>query len=380
LLAGCTTVQNLLGSKNNERPPNPLPALSDALPIRVVWRADTAGADPSLYLGLSPALGDGLVFVAGYKGNVTALEEVSGEVRWLASTKMRISGGPGYGSKRVVVGSEEGEVAAFDPDNGRQLWKHRVSSEVLSPPLVGPEIVVVRTVDGKVFGLKAADGSVVWIYDRAVPALSLRGTGLPVMAAGQVIAGFDNGRLSALRARDGEELWTSRASTPAGRTELQRLVDVDAAPVVDEGVVYAVTFQGRLAAMDSRSGSIIWRRRMSSYSGLALDEHRLFVTDQDGVVWAISRDTAATLWQQNALSGRRLSAPAVDGDFLVVGDLEGYAHWLDRRTGKVMGRVRVGSAPIRARPVRSEQGLVILGAEGDLAVVRAEAGTRRTSR
>lgn len=368
LLSGCAKVTDLFGS-DNSTPPSPLPNIASPLEVKTRWSREVGGGARALYLKLVPAVSRERIFVAGYRGELTAMDRATGQEIWSVGTKLRISGGPGYGDGLVLVGTEEGEVAAFKETDGSPAWKAHVSSEVLAAPQVARGMVVARTVDGKVFGLRVADGATAWVYDRAVPALTLRGTSAPVLSADIAICGFDSGRIVAIGIDDGREIWEGRAGVPTGRSELQRLVDVDAEPVIAQGVVYVVTFQGRVAALDIGSGDTLWRREMSSYSGLAVDDHRLYITDTEGVVWALSRDTSASVWRQEALRARGLGPPAVYRGYILVGDFEGYVHWLSSETGDVVGRARVGDDAVRVRPVVVGDTVYVLGSGGALAAL-----------
>ena len=368
--SGCAKIRGITGSDDNATPPSPLPSIATPLAIQTRWSRTPTGGARSLYLKLVPAVSEKRIFVAGFRGELSALDLKSGEEIWSKDTKLKISGGPGYGEGLVLVGTEEGEVAAFKALDGAKVWQTRVSSEVLAAPQADRRIVVVRTVDGKVFGLRADDGKATWVYDRSVPALSLRGTSAPVLTGNAAIAGFDSGRIVSIGIDDGRELWESRVSAPTGRTELQRLVDIDAEPVVQDDVLYVVTYQGRVVAMDRDSGDILWRREMSSHSGLAVDHQRVYVTDTEGVIWAVSRDTAATLWRQEKLAARRLGTPAVFQDYLLLGDFEGYVHWISTETGELRGRARIDDDGVLVRPVVVGDVVYVLGNGGTLAALQ----------
>ena len=271
-----------------------------------------------------------------------------------------------------MVGTLDGEVLAIDADSGELAWRQRVSSEVLAAPAVASGVVVVRTQDGKLVGLAATDGTRLWVYDRAVPALSLRGTSSPVTSAGAVIAGLDNGLLVALALKDGALLWESRIATPRGRSELERLVDIDGDPVVADGVIYVVTYQGRVAAVERAGGRVQWRRDMSSYVGLDVATRSLFITDDESLVWSIDRDNSASVWRQDKLARRALTPPTEFGPHVAVGDFEGYVHLLDRDDGRLAGRVRVDGDGLASAPVVAGDLLLVYGRGGTLTALRAQ--------
>ncbi|HSS65607.1 MAG TPA: outer membrane protein assembly factor BamB, partial [Gammaproteobacteria bacterium] len=279
---------------------------------------------------------------------------------------------PGGGEGLVLVGSSDGEVVALSAETGEERWRTRVTSEVLAPPVGANGVVVTRTADGKLFGLSVSDGSQLWVYDRSVPVLTLRGTSMPVLVSGAAVSGFDSGQLAAVSLENGQTLWESRIATPRGRSELERLVDIDADPLVADGVVYAVTFQGRIAALDLFSGNLIWQRDMSSYAGLGLHNEIIYVTDADSFVWALDRRNSASLWRQDKLKGRQLTAPLGFERYVVVGDFEGYVHWLSREDGRMLARVRVDRSGILAAPVAYRDIVFIYGKGGTLTALQVQ--------
>ncbi|NKC16906.1 MAG: outer membrane protein assembly factor BamB [Gammaproteobacteria bacterium] len=370
LLCGCTAIGDyMLGTDNNE-PPVPLQDFDATTEVKTLWSRDIGDGGGRGGSGLTPALADGRIYAAEADGDVVALNAITGESLWRTDTEITISGGPGTGDGLVVVGSEDGEIVALRSQDGLPLWGAQVSSEVLAPPRVADGIVVVRTVDGKLFGFAVGTGQRRWVYDRSVPVLSLRGTAAPALNDGLVIGGFDSGRLIALGIQDGQVVWENRIAVPRGRTELERLVDIDSTPAVIDGLIYAVTFQGRIAALDATTGAVEWRRDMSSHSGIDVDSDFVFVTDEKGHIWSLERDTSASSWRQKKLEFRRATAPRSFADFVVVGDLEGYVHWLRREDGQFAARARVSSAPIVASPLVGKDLLYIYASDGTIAALR----------
>jgi len=369
LLAGCGTVRDYLGGEDNLEPPAELVEFTPTVQVRKLWSRQIGAGFDRQYLKLVPVVREGRIYVAERKGRVAAYDAASGERVWERSTGSRLAGGPGVGEGLVVVGGSDGEVIALKAEDGEPAWQVQVSSEVLAQPRAGYGVVVVRTVDGKLYGLDPADGQRIWVYDRTVPVLSLRGTSSPVLAAGLVIAGFDSGRLVALSVRNAEVIWEARIAEPRGRSELERLVDVDADPVVADDTVYAVTYNGRIAAFDLQTGAGLWRRDMSSHEGLSVGPTQVFVTDARDHVWALKRSNSVSMWKQSQLQGRRLTAPAVFRDWVVVGDAEGYVHWLRREDGQFAARLRIDSDGIIAQPVATADALYVYGAGGELAAL-----------
>jgi outer membrane protein assembly factor BamB len=242
----------------------------------------------------------------------------------------------------VVVGSSDGEVIALEETDGSVRWRVKVGGEVLSAPAVAETAVIVRTVDGRLLGLDPATGTERWREEQQIPRLTLRGAGRPVVAGNVAICGFDNGRVLAVNAADGQVLWEAAVTPPRGRTELERLVDIDSALKVSGPDVFVVGYQGRAAMLAIDSGQLWWSRDLSSHRGLDIDDESVFVSTSEGEVVSLRRRTGVELWRQDAFKRRGLSAPASVGDYVAVADFEGYVHWLDKATGAVVARTKTG--------------------------------------
>ena len=365
-LSGCSGLTGFLGDDEDELAPAVLEAFEPVAKVKKLWSRRAASGEGGRSLELGAVLAGGQVFAAGHDGDIAAYDPFTGKRFWEAETGISISGGPGAGPGLVVVGGDGGDVVALSSADGVVAWRAQVTSEVLSAPAVGERIVAVRTVDGKLFGLDAATGERSWVYDRTVPVLTLRGTSAPVISGDIVIAGFDSGHLAALSLADGRLLWESHVAAPTGQTELERLTDMDADPVVADGVVYAVTFQGRVAAFELRTGRPLWQRDMSSHAGMGIGRRLLYVTDEQSHVWAFDRGTGASLWRQDGLARRRVTRPVEFGDYVVVADYEGYVHWLSIDDGRVAARTRAGGGAVLAPPVTNEAAVYVLGGSGTL--------------
>ena len=366
-LSGCSTITDFLGSDAQGAPtPAELETIDSAVEIDTLWSRQAASGEGGRRLELGPAVAAGQVFAAGYKGDVAAYEPFTGERLWEVDTEVPISGGPGAGAGLVVAGSSGGDVIALSGADGTEAWRAKVSSEVLSAPAVGERIVVVRTVDGKLFGLETGSGERSWVYDRTVPALTLRGTSAPVIAGDLVVAGFDSGHIAAVSLADGRLVWESQVTPPTGRTELERLADIDADPVVVDGVVYVVTYQGRIAAFDLATGRGLWRREMSSHTGISAGQRLLYVTDEQSRIWALDRGSGSSLWRQDGLVLRRATRPVELGQHVVVADFDGYVHWLSAEDGRFVARTRTGGSAVLASPVATEAAVYVLGGTGKL--------------
>lgn len=368
-LAGCS----IFGG-NDKKDPSELPTQLAALPAnavkaRVVWRAGSGQVSKKDFYGLSLAQNEQYLFAADNAGRVTAFDPINGKPAWQVETQPRLAAGVGLASERVVIGTFDGEVIALDAVAGSVLWRTGVSSEVLTPPNGDTDTIVARTGDGRLYGLAASDGQRRWVFDRAAPTLSLRGNSQPVVADGRVYVGLDNGKLVCLSIESGQLLWEETVSAPTGRSEIDRLVDMDADPVLFEDDLYAISYGGQLVALDASTGRSKWRYSLSSNSGLTVDQDRVYVSDRDGRVTALDRLNGQVLWQQDGLRHRQLTRPVVHAGMVAVGDYEGYVHWLSLEDGSLRGRIAAGRSALVSAPIVFGGRLYVLGRAGDIASV-----------
>jgi len=370
LLNGCSSLNPMnWWGEEDANPPADLVEIPNGITPRALWSAQVGEGSDERRLGLVAAVDDGRVFIADAQGLIQARDADSGHVIWTQETDRPFSGGPGAGDGLALIGTLDGEVLALEADTGAERWRSRVASEVLSVPAVGAGVVAVHSVDGSLTALDARTGVRMWVTRREVPDLSLRGSSSALISGGAVICGFADGKLVAYDLFTGRPLWEAFAGVPSGRTVLERLIDVDADPVLIDGVIYIGTYQGDLVAVSERDGAVLWRRSLPTEAGLTGDWRMVYVTDTRDHVWAVQQLNGAALWRQRDLNNRRLTAPAVLGDYVVVGDFEGYVHLLSRDDGSLAGRVRVGDDPILARPVADGDKVYVLGTGGDVAAL-----------
>ena len=350
--------------------PSPLLDLKEEVKPRTIWSRDVGAGTDEQRLNLQPRVLGDTVYVADGEGQVQALTTENGSRRWSVDLDVPISGGPGVGEGLVLVGTTDAEVIALDPGKGEERWRTTLSSEILSVPAAGNGVVLIHTGDGKLYGLESTTGNERWLYERNVPTLTLRGSGSPVLSGGVVYIGMAGGKLIALRVDNGNLLWDANVTVPSGRSELERLADVDGDPIVKGGGVFVATYQGQVAAIEQTSGRIAWQRKMSSYSGMAADQKGLYIGDADGVVWGLDPRSGSARWSQDALKYRKLSNLAALQGLVVVGDFEGYLLWMDRDDGRLVARTRVGCDPITTGLRVVDGVLYVQGDGGDLAAVR----------
>ena len=343
---------NWFGSRSPAPDMAPLPALEQSIKVNTLWQANIGNSQQSIF---GPAVAGDSVYAAAGDGTITRLDAASGKQVWRINAGVRLSGGVGAGAGLVAVGSGKGEVLVFD-SSGTALWKARVSSEVLAAPQVAQGIVVVRSADGRIFGLDAKDGKRKWYYQRSTPALTVRSPVGITISAGVVYAGFAGGKLVAISLSNGAVRWEATVALPRGTTELERVTDVIGLPAVEGREVCAVAYQGRLGCFDLANGQALWGREMSSTSGLALDARYAFVSDDKGAVHALDRTSGSSLWRQDKLRLRNLSAPFALGREIVVADIQGQVHFLARESGAFVGRVATDGSPVSTNPVSLPNG------------------------
>lgn len=331
-----------------------------------LWSKGIGSGADGRATGLRPLLEADALFVAESGGDVFALDPETGRERWKKDLKARVSAGPSVLGDLVLVGTLDAEVIALKRADGSEVWRSVLSSEVLAPPAGAGDVVVARSVDGRAFGLSASDGKRLWSFDRTVPTLTLRGISPPLVDSSRVLLGMDSGRLAAVQLRDGTPIWEQAVSVPSGRTELERLADIDA-QLVDtvEGVLVS-SYGGDVTLIDPVDGESRWRRAIKTGTGMAVGGSNVYVSDADGVMWALDAASGAAVWKNEALKYRRLSPAAFFKGYAVVADYKGYLHFFDPADGTLVGRTRVGWDPILAPMVATDNALYIYNVEGRL--------------
>src|SRR3989449_3823909 len=325
-----------------------------ALPISL-WQASVGDAGDAI---LFPALAVDGVYAAAQDGTVARFEASTGQESWRVNAGRTLSGGVGSDGTLVAVGTFDGGVIALDGRSGEARRRARLSRGGLSAPLVTGDLVIVRSADGRLFALDAKDGRRRWLYQRSSPPLSVRSPVGMVADRGYLLTGFAGGKLVSIALANGNVRWEATVALPRGATELERVTDVVGLPIVAEREVCAVAYQGRIGCFDLASGNALWSRELSSTAGLAIDARYVFVSDDKGAVHALDRAGGATVWKQDRLFLRRLTAPLALGREVAVGDVEGYVHFLSRESGAFVGRVATDGSSIRSSPSRLDRALL----------------------
>lgn len=361
LLVGCS------GSSKKELPPAELEKFTAEVQLDRSWKRNIGVGQGELFNNLQPAL-DGLtLYAADAKGRVVAMDRDTGKVNWQVKLKEPLSGAVGVGGGRVLLGTLDGRVITLDENDGSELWRAQVSSEVLAPPQTNGDIVVVQSQDDKLVALDIGTGEQRWIYESSLPVLTVRGHSTPVVSLHRVYAGLASGRLVALDAENGIPLWEQRIAQPQGRSELERMVDIDGRLLLDDQTLYAATYQGNLVAVDAESGNIRWQRPTSSHAGPGAGFGSVYLSKADGTVEAYDQNRATPLWTNDNLLRRQLTGPVAFSSYVAVADFQGYLHLLAQTDGRLVGRVRVDSKGVRVPPIVQGGTLYVYGNSGDLA-------------
>ncbi len=368
LLAGC----GILGGDKDELQPKELLEFEQTLPVERVWSAKLGDGSEFLRVALSPA-GDGRrIYAASRNGVVSAFDPETGERLWETELEVPLSAGPGAGNDRVAVASSDGFVICLDAEDGRELWRADIAGESLAKPLIRDNTVVVYTIDGKLRALSAFNGTERWALQQTLPPLTLRGASAPVIVGTTVIAGFDNGRVIASGLIDGESRWEVVLAPPSGRSDLERLADVDGTMAVVGQDLYATGYHGRMAALATESGQTLWSREISTHVGLGADADNLYVVADTDELIAMTRESGTEVWRQDALTRRIPTAPVPFEETVVVGDFEGYVHFFSKSDGAPVARVRVGKSMLSNAPVVIGERLFVQSESGRLEVFEIE--------
>ena len=372
LLSGCS----LFNSEEDVVKMSPLPTVTNQFNPSTAWSTSVGSGIGDFHSNLHPALDSGVVYAADRRGTVKAVSASDGKEvwsvnlaeksGWFSSSPALLSGGVTVAGGHVYVGSEKAKVYALNTNDGSQAWKTNVAGEALSRPVVSDGLVLIHTSNGQLQALNESDGAVKWTVNLDMPSLSLRGESAPATAYGAAIMGGDNGRVSAVLMQQGQMIWQQRISQATGPTEIDRLSDVDTTPVIVNGVVYALAYNGNLTALDLRSGQIMWKRELGSVSNFIVDGNRIYMIDQNDRVLALTTDGGVTLWTQSDLLHRNLTAPALYNGYIVTGDSEGYMHWINVEDGRFVAQQKVDGSGFLTDPVAAEGKLLIQAKDGTL--------------
>lgn len=364
LLSSCS----LFGDKKDEElEPKELVSFTPTLKIKRVWSADVGGDAEFLRVALRPVSDGNRIYAASFDGNVTAFDAETGRHVWRTKLQVELSAGPGTGEGRVAVAAKDGKAILLDTATGAEQWRVDIDGESLARPVISGNFVVMQTIDNRLLALSIFDGRQIWSIEQSTPSLTQRGSASPVLVGSTVVAGFDNGRLSAVDVDSGDVVWEALLAPPTGRSALERLSDIDGIIAAVGQDIYAAGYQGRMGALASESGQVLWSREVSSYVGVAVDWNSVYTTRDDGEIIAMSRRDGTETWRNNDLLRREPTLPAAFHTTVAVGDLEGYVHFFSNLTGELVARVKLGGAAISNAPVVVADRLYVQSDSGNIA-------------
>lgn len=366
-LGACSTVSGWFDI-DDEDPTDPVPLvdIEQTVKIKKLWSTGVGDGQGKGLYRLQPVIDGERIYAASAEGEVKAIERGRGKTLWDTELDIELSGGVGVYEQAVFVGSADGIVIKLNAEGGAVEWQTQLSGEILSPPQADGRVVVAQTYDGRLQGLDFTSGEKLWTYDSNVPVLTIRGTSTPILRNGVAYAGFANGRVSAFNAMTGAILWESRVAISQGRSEIERIVDVDGTMVFIGNELYAASYQGRVVSIDATNGRKLWQQNVSSFSGVSQGFGNIYVADEDGTVTAYLRNGQGVRWQQDALGYRELSRPTPVNSYVAVADFEGYVHLMSQVDGNFVGRVKADGDGARANMLTDGNVLYVFGNSGKL--------------
>ena len=377
-LSACSSTDEI-----DESLPVELTEINEQFEPEVIWEENIGGGAGRYFSRITPVIAYGKLFTSNREGDVAAINPETGKEIWSTdlsdiknevgffdeSKSALISGGIVAGINKIFLGSENGKVYALDVETGSLDWEANIKGEVLSSPAIDSGIVVVNSASGVMKAFNATNGEELWKVDQDTPALTLRGISAPSISSGGVFIGSPDGNLSVYILENGQQGWSAPVGEPSGSTEFERVIDIDSSPAIFGDKIYSISSRGNLVAIELRTGQIIWKRKYSSYTDLLVTANTIYLTDVKGHVFAVDRLNGTEKWSQLALTNRDVTAPVEVSDYIVVGDYEGYLHWLDRNTGEIVSRHELDSSGIHVSPVVYEGVLYSQARNGDLQAI-----------
>ncbi|MDH5356036.1 MAG: outer membrane protein assembly factor BamB [Gammaproteobacteria bacterium] len=369
LLLSCLSLALLsCGSTDNSEPPAALSEIEQPLDLRVRWSTDTGAGASSASLDMRPLLINDQILSIDIEGEINSINAESGRINWSAETGIKAITGLAGNSHVVIATSADGDLAAYNLLEAglEKRWSIQLNGEIRATPALNQDQLFVRTVSGKLSAVSLADGNVEWTVSRRIPALTLTGNSSPVISNELVIVGFDDGKITAFESKNGQTVWETAVSHPVGRTEIERLVDIDGHFILKDGVIYVSSYQGRLAAIQAVNGNVLWSREFSSYQSMVADDQAIYLSGDMSHIWSIDRRSGSAFWKQEVLHSRKITAPQLVNGNLVVADFEGYVHWFDKTDGSLKGRIQPSNARHISQPLLWQNNILVFDSAGQL--------------
>lgn len=366
-LSGCETIGEWFDDEDYDpTAPVELADINETVVLDKRWSRSVGNGQGDGLYRLNPLLADGVIYAVSEEGELAAFDADSGKLRWESELEIPISGGVGKYRDSLLLGGADGLVMRLSAEDGSEIWRRPVTGEVLAAPQSNGEVVVAQAYDGKLMAFDYETGEKLWTFSNDVPVLTLRGTSTPIIYNDFVIAGFADGKVIAVSLDSGSVVWEARVAIAQGRSEIERIVDIDGTMAVQGAELYVASYQGRIVALEMRAGRKLWQRNVSSVSGVSVGFGNVYVADEDGTVSAFLRNGQSIRWQNIELGYRELSRPTPIGSYVAVVDFEGYLHLLSQVDGVIVGRDRPDSDGARADMIAKGNILYVYGNSGEL--------------
>lgn len=366
LAQGCTHIDDYMFGKDNTPQPKQLKEIQPKIKVAQNWTAPVGKARKSNeHLNLKPVIRGDIIYTADASGLVQAVSKKDGQVKWSTILKNNIVSGPTVADGFVIVGTNASTLVLLNQANGKEIWQHKVSAEVLAPPALSHQKVIAKTIDGKVYAIDAVNGKQLWVADHGAPGLVLKASSSPIVVDNLILIGFSDGKLDALELQTGRLMWQRSIAYGTGASDVDRLVDIDSDPIINNNIAYLASYQGYVGALSLSNGQFLWRKPASVYKNMLLSHNNLYFTDSNDVLWSLNSRTGQVNWKQTALKARGLTAPVLIGGDLAVGDRTGYLHILSTQTGELLGRSQL-SGGVTVSPSVSGQKMYVLTDNGML--------------
>jgi outer membrane protein assembly factor BamB len=366
LLQACTQIDNYMLGKDNTPKPAALAPIASKANFSLKWTVPIGKANKArTYLKLKPVVRGNIIYTADAGGMVQAIDKQKGKMLWSKQIESGVVSGPTIADGYIAVGTNTAHLVLLKQNDGHQIWNAQVSSDILSKPAIAQKKVFVKTIDGNVYAFNLLTGEKIWVADHGSPSLILKASSSPIVMDKLVLVGFSDGKLDAIDTTFGHVLWQRSIAYASGSSDVERLVDIDADPIVRGNTVYLASYQGYIGALSLENGQFIWNKPASTFQNMTIDDNTLYMTDSDDIVWAFDRQTGFVKWKQISLKARGLTEPVLMGNRLVVGDKTGLVHLLSTQNGELIARTQLGGA-IDIAPAVSGNRVYVMTANGKL--------------
>ena len=370
LLSACTQLDNYMLGKDNTPQPSALLALKNSKILVENWSVLIARPTQSdVHLKLKPVIKDNIIYAASVNGTVSAIAKNNGDILWSKQVAHGIISGPAVADGFIAVATNKSSVVILRQKDGMKLQRIKLSSDALAAPLIANNRIIIKTIDGYLYAFDSKTFNKLWALEHGSPSLILKASSAPVLMGKFVLVGFSDGKLDAIDIESGRSVWQRSIAYASGSSDVERLIDIDADPIVHGDTVYLASYQGYVGALSLTKGDFIWRKSASVYKNMAFDESSLYLSDSEDILWAIDSKNGQVKWKQTALKSRGLSAPIVSAHRLIIGDRSGFLHVLDAQNGELIARLALGGSIVDMTQVALDRSFYVLSANGKLSSI-----------